>query len=824
MIYTVVIILVVLALAVSAAALLLKLRGRQPFADGDTGDQRELQASPSGHSAAPRQPIAADTVPEPPPGLGVGATLPIAACPPSSEAEGCTATLGKAEPQPASPNTLVAPGESDGGEFPDPPAEQYDPTEPGLARPAELNTPDPEHETAIVGPGEAIGSADQDSATDAVQPPTVKEAPPVLIQVSEPIAMAAGGALPVTSDPAGTALTVDRDAVAGAVPSPKVQAEMVTTAPSIGADGGNALPQPVSAREPCDGAVPLQAPSQEQVRSGVTTDTGSASEIGQELVCAAGLGMGETHQEDGRETEYSPAAVADVSTQTAATPPPDAALQIAEGGNGESPGDTRAETVGLMEPQAPKDVPAPETSEEPRTPRMYRPSPRTPLQGRNPRQTNGASTTSRNRAMRIEVRVLFERGGFCRVSLLAQRDDSLPAEIEVTGAGDPPALLALQDEWFQDVSFDAIGDVLEHGLVWQGKVKGIGAVRWNLSGREIFVLGRRNDLSGYITIPRLLLGEDHVVICTEGRLQSVLEALRTAGSPDPAMLRADLGAPRGWVVLRGVTPKSPVANSSEGDILDALRPLANVEIVLLDGIRLTRTTWLVGYPPRIHLQGNANNEVEDVRIDGRPALRGADGNYEVEAWDSLGTHEVWCPSASRSYTIEEGPEHWDAWDAYDWSLGEPTSIRATVPAAICGMLVCPHDERAKGRNAVTIPTTNCVIIGSNPGEIYVCRARTELRLSTQVAFPWFAPTWALPLDPLHCDKRVTRVRLIGGVEGAAPSTSLAGRGRTQAVMAWCSAILDAGRKGLAVDPAEDATQKLWREYRQVARSIRRGHR
>ena len=122
--------------------------------------------------------------------------------------------------------------------------------------------------------------------------------------------------------------------------------------------------------------------------------------------------------------------------------------------------------------------------------------------------------------------MLFERGGFCRVSLLPQRDKSLPTEIEVKGEGNPPALLTLQDEWFQDVSLDAIGDVLERGLVWKANVKGVGTVWWNLSGREVFVLGRRNDLSGYITIPRLLLGEDHVVLCTEGRLSSVLEALR----------------------------------------------------------------------------------------------------------------------------------------------------------------------------------------------------------------------------------------------------------------------------------------------------------
>ena len=205
--------------------------------------------------------------------------------------------------------------------------------------------------------------------------------------------------------------------------------------------------------------------------------------------------------------------------------------------------------------------------------------------------------------------------------------------------------------------------------------------------------------------------------------------------------------------------------------LGCIAPLAEVEIVLLDGIRLSRTTWLAGYPPSIHLRGNAD-EAGDVRIDGRPSVRSADGNYEAEGWDALGTHEVWCPIASKSYTIQEGAEHWDAWDAYDWSLGEPTSTRSAPPTAICGMLVCPHDERARKRDAVTVPAKNCVLIGSNPGEIDVRRTRPELRASMQVAFPWFTPVWALPLDSLHCDKRVTRVMSIGAAVCAAPSTPL----------------------------------------------------
>jgi hypothetical protein len=41
-------------------------------------------------------------------------------------------------------------------------------------------------------------------------------------------------------------------------------------------------------------------------------------------------------------------------------------------------------------------------------------------------------------------------------------------------------------------------------------------------------------------------------------------------------------------------------------------------------------------------------------------------------------------------------------------------------------------------------------------------------------------------------------------------------------MAWCRAILDAGLKGLAVEPADDGAKRLWREYKLAARTIWRG--
>jgi hypothetical protein len=213
-----------------------------------------------------------------------------------------------------------------------------------------------------------------------------------------------------------------------------------------------------------------------------------------------------------------------------------------------------------------------------------------------------------------------------------------------------------------------------------------------------------------------------------------------------------------------------------------------------------------------------------VLIDRQPAQVVSQGHLVATKWDSPGMHEVWCSSASKTYTIEEGPENWDAWDAYDWSLGEQRCGDPRVPAAICGVLVRPHDQRARGRISVTVPSTNCLLIGAHPGEIYECRLRSGLRVSAVVAFPWFKPVWALPPNPLVCDKASSKIVLIVGSEQLGPGTPSTGRGQRQAIANWCRVILDAGRKGLTVESAGGDAGKLWREYKLAARTIWRRQR
>jgi hypothetical protein len=435
--------------------------------------------------------------------------------------------------------------------------------------------------------------------------------------------------------------------------------------------------------------------------------------------------------------------------------------------------------------------------------------------------------------MPIEVRLVFEKAGFCRVSLLPRRAAGMPNEFAVEGSGSPPELQALQDEWYQDVMLPDIGRLLREGIEWAGALPGGGAGRLSLSGRSIFVLARHGELNGFVTTPRLILGEEHVVLCVAQRLADVRAAIALTESPEPTELNSDSGMPAGWVGLRGVRPKKPVAPSPDGDIIDALRPLPDVEISLTGGIRIDRQTWLSGFPPTIGLLGDASM-LGVVTIDGQEATRSPEGGYVAPGWDSAGDHTVRCTSTSRRYAIRCGAEVWEPWDAYAWSLGEPTASGTQSRPAICGVLVRPPQVARSDSRPTVVTASNPILIGARPGEIVVCAPRGDVRAGLCVGFPWFEPIWAIPADALHCDKRTARVLLIGSpvaVDRGDPQSSRGNGGRAArrralawGSHAWSEAICAAGRKGLQTEPSRVEIADLWKEYKRYAKALRRAWR
>ncbi len=427
--------------------------------------------------------------------------------------------------------------------------------------------------------------------------------------------------------------------------------------------------------------------------------------------------------------------------------------------------------------------------------------------------------TESDRALHVHVRLMFERGGFCKITLLPRRTADLPPQLDAELNGDVIGLSELQDDWFDDIHPQNIGPLLREGFAFHSPLPERAAIHWVLSGREVYVLAPHPDLAGLLSCPRLAIGEQHAVLCTVTILNDVLEAIRETGSPDPELLDESAGAPAGWVVLKNVLPSCPVEHQT-GTIIDVLRPRADIEIVFSGGVRIDRTVWLAGRPPMIRVLGNS---VAAVLIDGREAIKAEDGSFSAPAWDSIGSHQVSCGGSTRSYSIQEFQPDWASWPAHSGSLGEQAGNAKRCPS-ICGPLVYSADADF-GNNALRtmIWVENPVLIGANPGDIYTCQPYSQIHVSDSgfIAAPSFEPTWQIPAAT-HRRKQPFPVRAI---EPAAPlplSRIAAVRPRAgRSITAWYRAILEACRRKLAVLPADAATIASWTRYRNAARTLRK---
>jgi hypothetical protein len=433
--------------------------------------------------------------------------------------------------------------------------------------------------------------------------------------------------------------------------------------------------------------------------------------------------------------------------------------------------------------------------------------------------SNAEIEASGNRVLPIELRLLFERGDYCRVTLLPRRTAGVPEELTLSTPAGPVDLVALQDDWYQDVAPDNIGDLLRSGFVWRDEETG---QEWLLSGREIFVVAPGTAHRGLVSCPRLVLGREHAVLCTSPRLPAVEAVLRQSGCEGWTQLDESDGAPAGWLVLRGVVPRDPVPLEDNADILNVLRPLPEIEIALEGGIRLGYASWLDGYPPTITVYGNPDH-TRSVLIDGQEAMTSDEACYTAPGWDAVGAHQVWCNSVSRTYSLVRCESTSQTWAAFSFPFpGSPCGGRIAICGPLVRALAEPNavDDAAAMRDIIQVPPTNPVLLGPLPGQILVTLPRQDVRGAQCIVAASFAPVWALPAQPLQCDKKASCVRLVGDL--VAPGNS-AGTPQplasSRAIEQWCRVIRDTGRKGLTVEPATLGAAELWNRYKRCAREL-----
>lgn len=406
-------------------------------------------------------------------------------------------------------------------------------------------------------------------------------------------------------------------------------------------------------------------------------------------------------------------------------------------------------------------------------------------------------------ALEIRIRASFDRFGvISMIGLLPVRPAGLDSELEVKVGNDTMRLVA-QEEWYQDLQFENIGQVLRQGIELRGRSADARRIRWQLKGRDVYVLASHPRASGVVSTNRLTLGRSHVVFCLVESIQQIEDILIEAGCNGYAKIDQTHEVPSGWAGFRDVTPTKAIQVLGF-DPFYAIKPAPDMEIELEGGICLRNSVWLAGYPPRIKLFGPSNDTVK-VLIDGEQAEWTAEGSLTTDGYDLNGEHSVYCEglSCSRSYSIEDPPDSWEKWSAY-----------RTGKADVCGPLVEP-DVSASGRRPITVPMSNPLLIGAEPGQVFWCSSRRVSRWKGLVPFD---VVWALPAHPHICDKKSARIIQFGNVPVATwkPQKSIP--------RAWCDAILDASRKGLRIDNESPDSIASWREYKKLARNIRRRER
>lgn len=482
-------------------------------------------------------------------------------------------------------------------------------------------------------------------------------------------------------------------------------------------------------------------------------------------------------------------------------------------------GESSEDTPLLPEPVSPEDQAEPRLLPPTRQvaapePRRYQPQARIAA----PKKRNAIAPTPRleasERSCPIEVRLRNRVGGAFTLSLLPRRREGMPEEIEVSGAGDSPlALSALHESWYQDIVLADMAAALATGVAWHAEGSA-GRLQWALSGRDLYVLGPRDELSGFVSTPRLTLNEQHVVICIERLRDQVAEVLKQCCGTVPASIDPEDGLPQGWAGFRGVSPVRALPPSHTPDIIDALRPAPDLQIRLRGGIRLQYWQWLLGFPPAIQAVGADAHEQLAVTIDGLSAVAGPDLAFTAVGWDRPGEHIVACSGITRSYSLTPPPDGWESWPAH--------ARNGTL--AVCGGMVRSASSASRSRAdvCVVVPVTNSLLLGSNPGEVYLCSASAGFRLGFCGGSPPFRPVWAVPATPLHADKPTSKILFLDWPMPRRDSESTTANGGT--VRRWMQAIVDCSRKGLRLADESPQTQAVWRAYCQQARAIWRGRR
>ena len=419
----------------------------------------------------------------------------------------------------------------------------------------------------------------------------------------------------------------------------------------------------------------------------------------------------------------------------------------------------------------------------------YRPRLRSPPAQTPPRPPTASSGPADSPAGTLEASYLitFLPGGWgLEVSVLLGRAEGMPENLNVLAGGEAYPLLAIDENLFEPIRPSNENTVAE-GFI--AETEGDPVRRWVRSARDLHVFSPRPGVSGFASVPRVLIGQENVVFCRAAAAATVQQCASATGS-DPLVEVRGPGIPDGWSCFRGYRPAQPADFESFEEIFLALNPLPDASIDLSGGIASAPGTWVLGSPPVIRVLGAVPSPGE-LTIDGNPATESSDQGWMAPGWDTLGTHTIRLAGLSRTYAIACIEEDWPSW-----------IIANEAAFTVCGARVFAET----GPQALAISGGPYWLVGPSAGDFAFARRSSS---GASIAAPPFPPVWAL--QPFGPGRQSPAIAL---AQRTPPQLSCVSRSRSE-VLLWCQLIRAAGA------PTSTEERKLWRQYRTFARSLRR---
>lgn len=438
-------------------------------------------------------------------------------------------------------------------------------------------------------------------------------------------------------------------------------------------------------------------------------------------------------------------------------------------------------------------------SETPRPAGRYRP--RLGRSARNdnaapPERAEGPAEEASLLSLDAEIQLTFSPGGWgISLAVLFRRRAEMPEEIRVRTGAESYELAAIADDLFEPVAASEPGVLLSSGLAAESASP---AARWVRTGRDLHVFTARAGVAGFVSVPRVLMGQENALLCTHRLAASVIGVSAGVGSPEPTEVEGP-GVPEGWRCFRGILPTVPAPPAGCDDLLISLVPLPQAVIEFAGGLPIDRSAWLSGYPPSIKVLGDLASP-GDLTINGQAASCSETGEWTAPGWDSEGRHTVAYKGLTRSYEIGPGLNLWDAWPAY-----------AGNGLAVCGALATDIARRLAFASA----DGPLFLIGQSPGEIVQASPAPETPTSIGVATPDFEPVWAVPVQASRTRRGARSPELLRG--GAHVRSAFSGKSKAS-VRRWCQVVREA-RQSADWEQHQPETAELWAQYRNAARAI-----